>query len=101
MNNEMRLKLDRRIHNQRVALRENWMITEMRRTGFVGSGAAERWRNHALNLYKDNLAHEPYRNTYGNRIPASYLRKLYDPNHWINQHEPKVSDDVARFLEEL
>jgi uncharacterized protein YxjI len=25
-----RLKLDRRIHNQRVALRENWMITEQR-----------------------------------------------------------------------
>lgn len=25
-----RLKLDRRIHNQRVALRENWMIAEMR-----------------------------------------------------------------------
>lgn len=23
-------KLERRIHNQRVALRENWMITEMR-----------------------------------------------------------------------
>ena len=26
----MRLKLDQRIHNQRVALRENWMITEQR-----------------------------------------------------------------------
>lgn len=25
-----RLKLDRRIHNQRVALRENWMIVESR-----------------------------------------------------------------------
>ena len=24
------LKLERRIHNQRVALRTNWMITEMR-----------------------------------------------------------------------
>lgn len=24
-------KLERRIHNQRVALRENWMIIEMRR----------------------------------------------------------------------
>ncbi len=28
-----RLKLDRRIHNQRVALRENWMITDMRQRG--------------------------------------------------------------------
>jgi hypothetical protein len=55
MDKETRLKLDRRIHNQRVALRENWMITEMRRTGFVGSGTAERWRKHALKLYKENL----------------------------------------------
>jgi hypothetical protein len=30
MSAEMRLKLDRRIHNQRVALRENWMISERR-----------------------------------------------------------------------
>lgn len=30
MADPMRLKLDRRIHNQRVALRENWMIVEQR-----------------------------------------------------------------------
>ena len=30
MTREMRLKLDRRIHNQRVALRDNWMIVERR-----------------------------------------------------------------------
>lgn len=30
LSDEMRLKLDRRIHNQRLALRENWMITEQR-----------------------------------------------------------------------
>jgi hypothetical protein len=29
-NDEYIKKLERRIHNQRVALRENWMITEMR-----------------------------------------------------------------------
>ena len=30
MSHEMRLKLDRRIHNQRVALRDNWMLVEQR-----------------------------------------------------------------------
>lgn len=29
-------KLERKIHNQRVALRENWMITEMRRSEYCG-----------------------------------------------------------------
>ena len=29
-------KLERRIHNQRVALRENWMIVEMRRDEYSG-----------------------------------------------------------------
>ena len=29
-------KLERRIHNQRVALRENWMIVEMRRNEYCG-----------------------------------------------------------------
>ena len=30
-------KLERRIHNQRVALRDNWMIVEMRRTDYCGT----------------------------------------------------------------
>ena len=30
-------KLGLRIHNQRVALRENWMITEMRRSEYCGN----------------------------------------------------------------
>lgn len=38
-----RLKLDRRIHNQRVALRENWEIVEMRRKAL---------RSSALSIYK-------------------------------------------------
>lgn len=29
-------KLERRIHNQRVALRENWMVVEMRRSEYCG-----------------------------------------------------------------
>lgn len=30
-------KLERRIHNQRVALRENWMIVEIRRNEYCGT----------------------------------------------------------------
>jgi hypothetical protein len=39
----------------------------------------------------------------GNRIPASYLRKLYGEKHWVNApDEPdSVPDDVRRFLERL
>ena len=37
----MRLKLDRRIHNQRLALRQNWEIVEMR-GNWIGSPAARR-----------------------------------------------------------
>jgi hypothetical protein len=33
MDAELRLKLDRRIHNQRRALRDNWEIVEMRTRG--------------------------------------------------------------------
>jgi hypothetical protein len=36
-----RLKLDRRIHNQRRALRETWEIVEMRRK-WLGSDVARR-----------------------------------------------------------
>lgn len=36
-----RLKLDRRIHNQRVALRENWEIVEQRRK-WLGSDTARK-----------------------------------------------------------
>ena len=35
---EGRIKtLEKRIHNQRVALRENWMIVEMRRNEYCGN----------------------------------------------------------------
>lgn len=34
-----RLKLDRRIHNQRMSLRQNWEIVEMRRN-YMGSPAS-------------------------------------------------------------
>ena len=36
-----RLKLDKRIHNQRVALRQTWEIVEMRRK-WLGSDTARR-----------------------------------------------------------
>jgi len=39
--NTERLKLDRRIHNQRVALRDNWEIVEMRRK-WLGSDTARK-----------------------------------------------------------
>lgn len=38
---EERLKLDRRIHNQRVALRQTWEIVEKRRK-WLGSDTARR-----------------------------------------------------------
>jgi len=37
-----RLKLDRRIHNQRCALRENWEIIEMRCQNWMGSKEGRR-----------------------------------------------------------
>lgn len=36
-----RIKIDRRIHQQRVALRENWQIVEMRRK-WLGSDTARK-----------------------------------------------------------
>ena len=40
MDNTLRLKLDKRIRNQRLALRENWEIVERRR---AGSRRHEHW----------------------------------------------------------
>lgn len=46
-----RLKLDRRIHNQRVALRDNWEIVEMRRK-WLGSETARKSYIWLLKRYK-------------------------------------------------
>lgn len=46
-----RLKLDRRIHNQRRALRENWEIVEMRRK-WLGSDVARRSYCRLLKAYQ-------------------------------------------------
>lgn len=59
MTTEERLKLDRRIHNQRVALRENWMAFEQR-ANFVGSWYIRRKDVHdkllsiAIRLHREN-----------------------------------------------
>lgn len=45
-----RLKLDRRIHNQRMALRENWEIVEMRRK-WLGSDTARKMYISLLKRY--------------------------------------------------
>lgn len=50
-----RLKLDRRIHNQRVALRENWEIVEMRRN-YMGSPASRAAYARLLKRHKELLA---------------------------------------------
>jgi hypothetical protein len=47
-----RKKLDRRIHNQRVALRENWEIVEMR-GNWLGSPASRRRYHMLWKSYKD------------------------------------------------
>lgn len=46
-----RLVLDRRIHNQRVALRETWEIVEMRRK-WLGSDTARRAYCNLLKMYR-------------------------------------------------
>lgn len=48
---EERIELDRRIHNQRRALRENWEIVEMRRK-WLGSDTARRMYISLLKRYK-------------------------------------------------
>jgi hypothetical protein len=37
---------------------------------------------------------------FGNRIPLSYLKKLYGEDHWMfcEEEDEKVPDDLARFL---
>lgn len=42
--------LERRIHNQRVALRENWMIVEMRRNEYCGKlrPLKSKWWNYVM-----------------------------------------------------
>lgn len=47
-----RLKLDRRIHNQRVALRQNWEIFEMRRK-YMGSPASRAAYARLLKRYSE------------------------------------------------
>lgn len=53
--NAERLKLDRRIHNQRVALRENWQIVEQRRK-WLGCASARRQALQWLRLLKESRA---------------------------------------------
>lgn len=50
-----RLKLDKRIHNQRHALRENWMIVEMRRN-YMGSPASRKAYANLLKRHQALLA---------------------------------------------
>ena len=47
-----RLKLDRRIHNQRVALRQTWEIVEMRRK-WLGSDTARKMYIGLLKRYRE------------------------------------------------
>lgn len=47
-----RLKLDKRIHNQRVALRQTWEIVEMRRK-WLGSDTARRMYANLLKRYRE------------------------------------------------
>jgi hypothetical protein len=56
-----RLKLDRRIHNQRCALRETWEIVEMRRK-WLGSDTARRKYANLVKRHRalqDSIAHSP------------------------------------------
>lgn len=54
-----RLKLDRRIHNQRKSLRANWEIVEMRRN-YMGSPASRAAYARLLRRHKEllSLVHE-------------------------------------------
>lgn len=47
-----RLKLDKRIHNQRVALRQTWEIVEMRRK-WLGSDTARRMYANLWKKYRE------------------------------------------------
>lgn len=47
-----RLRLDKRIHNQRVALRETWQIVEMRRK-WLGSDTARKMYVNLLKRYRE------------------------------------------------
>lgn len=53
-----RLKLDKRIHNQRVALRQTWEIVEMRRK-WLGSDTARRMYSSLLKRYRALKAQFP------------------------------------------
>lgn len=53
-----RLKLDRRIHNQRVALRETWEIVEMRRN-YMGSPASRAAYARLLKRHQALLSQSP------------------------------------------
>lgn len=50
-------KLERRIHNQRVALRENWMIVEMRRSEYCGTlrPLRSKWWNYIKNRKQNSI----------------------------------------------
>lgn len=59
-----RLKLDRRIHNQRRALRENWEIVEMRQN-CIGSAAARRTVALYIRLLRETRAEIEKLRAYG------------------------------------
>lgn len=53
-----RLILDRKIHNQRTALRETWEIVEMRRK-WLGSDTARRMYCNLLKRYRQAIGRDP------------------------------------------
>lgn len=63
---EIRLKLDDRIYHQRLALRENWEIVEMRRK-WMGHPVAFQRYNSLLKRYQKAIAPKP-KTSWWNRL---------------------------------
>lgn len=68
-----RLKLDRRIHNQRASLRQTWEIVEMRRN-YMGSPASRAAFARLLRRHKELLAKQQNLGT--------EFQKVLEENRW-------------------
>lgn len=99
---ELIKKLARRIHNQRVALRENWMIVEMRAT----ECAAEIYRGRRrLNIKWWNLV-----KSRGNEIQSlqsrikvkdEALREIHETSGWlmVSSFHSKIAEGLRHIRE--
>src|SRR5882757_8225156 len=67
-----RFELDRRIHNQRVSLRSNWEIVEMRSQNWIGSREG---RRRFINLLKRH--HETLRQLRSFEERAPWWRRFW------------------------